>query len=250
MDEERKKKPTNNLHAATQNRPLIAVIIVLLLVIAWLLITPPVPRPPALPQIGPPAPGRPQSDGLEKQRSVSGIITAYKYNPHFDINAIQLKTTGTGIITIDFRPHTAKAVMRIGGLGQSVTIGFTLHPNDEVVGYQLKQIKNNRTGISQVLQDLPPPPDIPNHAAENFRLDNPVLIMDQYGGIVGMRKDSLLFHFKPGLVDDIAPLIKESHKFGLTAVKRDSNLGFVNVQHDKVFIVISVTIDNKTFLVR
>jgi len=174
----------------------------------------------------------------------------YKYNPHLDVNALQVNTINAGTIIIDFRPHTAKAVMGIGGLGQSVTVDYSMHPDDEAVGYQLKRIENNATGKSLVLENLPPPPDVPDHAAQNFKVKNPQLITDQYGGIVALRKESLLFHFKPGLVDDIAPLIKESHSFGLMAVRRDDNLGFVNIHHDRVYIVISITLDNKTFLVR
>jgi len=246
MEEKSKNSSNDQLPYNRQNYPLLVVIILLLLVIAWLLIKPPVPPPPP----GPPPPNGGKADGPEKLRTDSGIILGYKYNPHLDINAVRLKTRDAGVITIEFRPHTAKAVMGMGGVGQAVTVDFSLHPDDEVVGYQLKKIKNNKTGISRVMQDLPPPPDVPNHAAENFKLDNPLLITDQYGGIVALKKDSLLFHFKPGLVDDIAPLIKESHVFGLMAVKRDGNLGFVNVYHDMVYIVISVTINNKTFLVR
>ncbi|EHQ27684.1 hypothetical protein [Mucilaginibacter paludis] len=236
--------------AAKQTRTLIAVIILLLLVIIWLWVKPPVPPLPAWRTPAPPPPQGPGMDGPQKQRTDSGVITAYRYNPHLDINAIQLKTKHAGTISIDFRPHTAKAVMSIGGLGQDVTVDYILHPNDEVVGYQLISIKNNRTGDSKVMEDLPPPPDVPSHITRNFRIDNPLLITDEYGGIVALRKDSLLFHFKPGLVDNIAPLIKDSHTFGLMAVRRDDDLGFVNVRHDKVYIVVSVTIDNKTFLVR
>lgn len=228
------------------NRPLLIVIILLLLVIIWLLIKPPVPPLPKAPLPN----YRPRPEGPQKERVIEGVVIAYKNNPHLDMNALELKTKTSGIMAIEFRPHTAEAVKRIGAPGQSVTVTYGLHPNDEVVGYQLMAIENEKSGLKQVLKDLPPPPDVPNHQTENFKLDKPILITDQYGGVVALRKNNLLFHFKPGLVDDIAPLIKESTQFSLVAVRRPDDQGFINVYHDKVYIVLSITIDNKTFLVR
>lgn len=246
MDTEKDNNLRDKQYQTRNNRPLLVVIILLLLVIIWLLVKPPVPllpRPPL--RDDRPGPERPQ-----KERMITGQVTAYKNNPHLDVNALELKTQTSGTVTIDFRPHTAEAVTRIGALGQTVTVTYSLHPNDEVVGYQLMAIENNRSGIKQILKDLPPPPDVPNHQTQNFALDKPVLITDQYGGIVALRKNNLLFHFKPGLVDDIAPLIKENTQFNLVAVRRPDDQGFINVDHDKVYIVLSITIDNKTFLVR
>lgn len=228
------------------NRPLLIVIVVLLLVIIWLLIKPPVPvlpNPPSHHHQPPIAP-------VQKQRVITGVVSNYKSNPHLDINALVLKTTSAGTITIDFRPHTAATVTKIGAIGQMVEVAYGLNPSDEVVGYQLLGIKNTKTGISQILKDIPPPPDVPNHQTENFKIDRPLLITDQYGGIVALKKDKLLFHFKPGLVDDIAPLIKENTRFDLVAVRRSDEQGFINVERDQVYIVLSITIDNKTFLVR
>lgn len=227
-------------------RPLLVVIIILLLVIIWLLIKPPVPVLPKPPLHH----NGPKMEGPHKQRVITGTVTRYKNNPHLDINALELKTEKAGLITIDFRPHTAAWVTKIGAVGEQVTVTYGLNPSDEVVGYQLIAIKNNRRGISQTLDDLPPPPDVPDQRLEKFQLENPVLITDQYGGIVALRKNNLLFHFKPGLVDDIAYLIKESNTFNLEAVRRRDNQGFININHDKVYIVLRITIDNKTFLVR
>ena len=230
------------------NKGLITVIILLLIIILLLLFKSPLPAPPGPPP--PPPLGREPGPGGEKLKSEEGLVTAYKYNVHLDINSIQLKTPESGTITIDFRPHTAKTVMGIGGLGQMVTVKFVTHPDNESVGYILKVIKNVKTGISANMDDLPPPPDVAGQSTENFNLLNPMVITDTYGGIVALRKDNLLFHFKPGLVDDISALIKSSHQFTLQAVRRDDNLGFVNIKHDKIYIVLSITIDNKTFLVR
>lgn len=242
MDSE--KKPVTK--HTKYNRSLLIVIVLLLLAIIWLLVKPPVPFLPA-----PPPPGGPhQRDGPDKERTVVGVVIGYEVNQHLDINGLQIKTQNAGVLTIDFRPHTAKTIMKIGPIGQPVTVKYNLHPNDETIGYQLKFIQNKRTGISQVLEDLPPPPDIPNHENENFTLDDPQLITDGYRGIAAIRKGKMLFHFKPGLVDDIAPLIKSSHHFNLMAVRRNDNLGFVNINHDSVYIVLSITMDNKTFLVR
>jgi hypothetical protein len=81
-------------------------------------------------------------------------------------------------------------------------------------------------------------------------VDNPQLLTDPYGGIDGIRKGNELFHFKPGLVDDIAGLMKSAKTITLSAVRRSEDFGFVNIDHDKVYIVLSLTIDHKTFLVR
>jgi len=228
------------------HRPLLAVIIILLLVIIWLLIKPPVPVLPKPPLHH----NGPKIEGPHQQKVITGTVTGYKNNPHFDINALELKTEKAGLITIDFRPHTAAWVTKIGAIGEPVTVTYGLNPSDEVVGYQLIAIKNNRNGISQTLDDLPPPPDVPGQRLEKFNLENPVLITDRYGGIVALRKNDLLFHFKPGLVDDIAQLIKVSNTFHLEAVRRRDDQGFININHNKVYIVLRITIDNKTFLVR
>lgn len=246
MDPENNKNaPIDSTHTK-YNRSLLSVIILLLVVIIWLLVKPPIPLLPGNPHNG----GPHGNKGTDRERTSIGTVTAYKYNPHLDVNAVQINTQNSGVVTIDFRPHTAETIMKIGPIGQRVRITYSLHPNDEVIGYQLVVIKNELTGVSQVLKDLPPPPDIPNHNIHNFKLDSPLLVADVYGGIVALRKGTQLFHFKPGLVDDIAPLIKSGHHFELTAVRRNENLGFVNINHDKVYIVLSITMDNKTFLVR
>jgi len=227
-------------------RPLVVVIILLLLVIIWLLVKPPVPVLPKPPSHH----HEPKTEHATKQKVITGTVIRYKNNPHLDINALELKTEKAGLITIDFRPHTAARVIKIGTIGEEIEATYALNPSDEVVGYQLLAIRNDRTGISQVLDDLPPPPDVPNQQIEKFNLEKPAIITDQYGGIVALRKNNLLFHFKPGLVDDIAYLIKESNTFNLEAVRRQDDQGFININHDKVYIVLRVTIDNKTFLVR
>jgi hypothetical protein len=201
----------------------------------------------------PPPPGNPPvppgSHGRVK--TAAGVVLGFKYNPHLDVNAIQVMVAQAGLLTIDFRPHTAQTVMGLAAVNDSVEVAYMSHPNDEVVGYVLVRIKNARTGKESELNELPPPPDVPqNHSAEHFTIHDPSLILDQYGGIVAIRSQHLLFHFKPGLVDDILALIKNAHEIGLSAVWRDDQAGFVNVDHDKVYVVLSVTIDNKTFLVR
>ena len=203
--------------------------------------------------IGPPGPPGPpgSADFPGKGKTIVGVVRGFKCNPHFDINSIQVKTDRAGTLTIDFRPHTARTVMDLAALNDSVEVTYASHPNDEVVGYELAHIKNERTGKEVMLDELPPPPDVPpNHSAEYFTIRNPDLITDQYGGIVAIRSGHLLFHFKPGLVDDILPMIKTAREIGLSAVWRDDHFGFVNVNGDKVYVVLSVTIDNKTFLVR
>jgi hypothetical protein len=202
---------------------------------------------------GPPGPPPPpgSADFKAKTKTARGTVLGFKYNPHLDYNAVQIKADQAGLLTIDFRPHTAHAVMDLAAANDSVEVTYMSHPNDEVVGYELVSIKNQRTGKQLVLDDLPPPPDVPpDHSAEYYTIRNPNLITDQYGGIVAIRDEHLLFHFKPGLVDDILPLIKTAREVGLSAVWRGDQFGFVNVYHDKVYVVLSVTIDNKTFLVR
>jgi hypothetical protein len=152
---------------------------------------------------------------------------------------------------MDFRPHTARTVMAHAPIGDSVEIVTGSRPDDEYIVYQLHRIKNLRTHDEANLDALPPPPDVPpNYTAEDFTVDNPQLLTDPYGGIDGIRNSNLLFHFKPGLVDDIAGLIKSARTITLSAVRRSEDFGFVNINHDKVYIVLSVTIDHKTFLVR
>lgn len=231
------------------NNVLIVVIVALVLIILLLLFKSPLPAPPGPPP-APPPPGREQGTELSKTKIQKGIILAYQCNAHYDVNALQLKTDDDGVIVVDFLPHTAQAVMQTAAVGNLVELEIGKRPDDEQVGYQLVSIRNIKSGAEFRGFNLPPPPDVPNHITENFNIENPSVMTDKYGGIVALKKNDLLFHFKPGLVDDIAGLIKSANKFGIQAVKRDDNLGFVNIQHDKVYIVLSLTIDNKTFLVR
>ena len=187
----------------------------------------------------------------EKVKAAEGVVMGFRNNPHLDVNALQVRVVRSGVLAMAFRPHTAQAVMTIAAVNDSVQVEYTSNPNDEVVGYRLKRITNLRTGRSVTPDELPPPPDVPaNHPAEFFTVKQPELITDEYGGIVAIRSDHLLFHFKPGLVDEILPLIRTAGTVGLSAVWRDDHFGFVNVDNDKVYVVLSVTIDNKTFLVR
>ncbi|QXV64244.1 hypothetical protein INP83_14220 [Mucilaginibacter sp. 21P] len=246
MKEEQTDRSGSKLFAAGNNRPLLVVIVLLLLVIIWLLIKLPIPWLPKPPlHDGPPKPKM-----MDRIRSLAGVVESYRSNPHLDINAIQIKTSPAGVKTFDFRPHMAKAITQTAQIGDSVTVTYAMHPNDEEVGYQLIAIKNNITGKSDLLKDIPPPPDVPNHNTEQFKLSSPVVLTDKYGGIVALRKNNLLFHFKPGLVDNISSLIKQSKQFDLIAVHRLDDQGFINVNHDKVYIVLSISIDNKTYLVR
>ena len=230
------------------NKVLIVVIVVLVLIILLLLFKSPLPPPPGLPP--PPNPEREKGLKVGKIKYQTGIVLAYQYNAHLDVNALQLKTADKGVLTVEFLPHTAQAVMQQGPVGAAVDLEITSRPNDEAVVYRLVSIKNRKNATKFIMQDLPPPPDVPGHSIENFNLEKPDVIIDNYGGIVALRKGDLFFHFKPGLVDDISGLIKSAHRFGIQAVRRDDDLGFINVKHDKVYIVLSLTIDNKTFLVR
>jgi hypothetical protein len=234
---------------------LLGLVIVLLGVILFIVVRPGPPGGGPRPGDASAPPGPPGPPGAAdfrgKTKTARGLVVGFKDNPHLDYDAIQVNAGEAGMLTIDFRPHTARPVMDLAAVKDSVEVTYGTHPNDEAVGYVLVRVKNERTGKEVVLDELPPPPDVPpNHSAEFFTILNPELITDQYGGIVAIRNGHLLFHFKPGLVDDILPLIKTSRELGLSAVWRDDHFGFVNVDGDKVYVVLSVTIDNKTFLVR
>jgi hypothetical protein len=188
---------------------------------------------------------------VENLRTRVGRVLGYTHNAHLDVNAIQLKTAGEGVITVDFRPHTAKTVMEHARVGDSVEIFSGARPNDEYIVYELHRIKNLRTGQEADLDTLPPPPDVPpDYTVENFTVDHPRLLTDPYGGIDAIKDGNRLFHFKPGLVDDIAGLIKSAPSITLSAVRRSEDFGFVNIDQDEVYIVLSLSIDHKTYLVR
>lgn len=225
---------------------LLIIIIIMLAILGFILL-----RRPAAPPVPPDTAVHPPPIPPESIKTRSGIVLGYKNNAHLDVDAIQLKTTQDGIITVDFRPHTAKAVMDHAPVGDSVRIFTSSKPNDEYIVYELHRIENLRTRQTADLDALPPPPDVPpNYTAENFTVDHPQLLTDPYGGIDAIREGNLLFHFKPGLVDDISGLIKSAQTITLSCVRRSEDFGFVNINHDKVYIVLSVTVDNKTFLVR
>jgi hypothetical protein len=175
----------------------------------------------------------------------------FRPNRQLDIHAIEVKTAEKGMLTLDFRPQMAKTLMSVAGPGDPVEVGYAVNPADEGGGYRLYRVRNLRTGKEVALDKLPPPPDIPpDRNAEHFMIDLPTLVSDEYGEVVGIRSGSNVVHLKSALVDDILPQLKNAGQPGLSAVGRDDQLGLVNADHDKVYIVLSITIDDKTYLVR
>lgn len=228
---------------------LMVCIILLLSVIGFLLYKINLSGPPGPPLPGPPplAAG-PPGDEL---KIIAGKIEGYTNNVHLDINGVKLQKDGDGILTFEFRPHTASAVLSAAKPGDEVEISYNTQPNDEAIVYQLHRIKNTRTGKNIDIDQLSPPPRIPEGQQSSlFQLQNPTIITDGYGGVAALQSPGKLFHFKPEQVEDIQSLIKTGHNFKLLAVKRGDDQGFVNIHHDQVYIVISITIDNKTFMIR
>jgi hypothetical protein len=228
---------------------LIVAIIALLSVIGLLLYRlnlaalpgPPLPGPPL---VGPP----PVAADL---RSVTGVVKGYVHNIHLDVNGVEIQKRGEGLLTFEFRPHTASAILAVAKAGSNVEIDYNTLPNDEAIVYQLHRIKNSDDGDMIDVDQLPPPPRIPPGVqAQTFIITNPQIITDNYGGVAALQAPGRLFHFKPEMVQDIQAMIKKGHNFGLLAVKRGDDQGFINIHHDQVFIVISITIDNKTFMIR
>lgn len=229
---------------------LLVCIVLLLLVIGILLykinLSGP-PGPPPLP--GPPPAAVPPVS--EKLKVTKGKVVGYVNNVHLDINGIKLQTSGQGELTFEFRPHTARAVLSVAQPGDEVEIQYNSQPNDEAVTYQLHHIKNLRTSKETGVDELPMPPRIPQGEPSTlFQIDKPAIVTDGYGGVAALQAPGKLFHFKPEQVEDIQGLIKNGYHFKLLAVKREDEQGFVNIHHDAVYIVISITIDNKTFMIR
>lgn len=82
-------------------------------------------------------------------------------------------------------------------------------------------------------------PHYPN--ARYFTIQHPSLVTDGKGALLAVRNGRRLFEFKAGLADELLPLMKASNEIGVSAVERG---------HDTVYVVLSVTIDHKTYLVR
>lgn len=225
---------------------LVILVVILLGVICYLLIKPHVP---------PPFHHRPHSGAKDHRReqikTAEGSVVGYIANTHLDVHAIRVETASDGLLAFDFRPHTAKAVMNAAAMHDKVRIIYTTEPNDEAIVYKLIEIQNLSTGQRINLRSLPPPPRVPPGVApETFFIKDPVLVLDEYGGIAAIKSENRLFHFKPEHVDNILGLIKSSREVSLLAVLRDEQFGFVNIEQDKVYIVISITINHKTFLIR
>ncbi|ASZ12113.1 hypothetical protein KTO58_14170 [Chitinophaga pendula] len=225
---------------------LVIVVGILLVVIGLLInrIGPLPPGPPApLPEVEPPA----HAGDLKKIR---GTVTGYQHNQHLDINSVQIQKDGDGLLSFEFRPHTASLVLSIAQIGNEVEIGYNTRPNDEAIGYHLHTVRDIRSGKQVNVDQLPPPPRIPpGKLAQTFTVIKPEVIKDSYGGIDGLQSNGKLFHFKPEQVEDIQALIKNGHNFSLLAINRGDQ-GFINIHNDEVYLVISITIDNKTFMIR
>lgn len=172
-----------------------------------------------------------------------GVIQGFTANAHLDINAVELRVPGGGVSELDFYPHNASAVIAEAGPGDSVRVTFTEH--------RLHSIRNLQSGREIAVEQWAIPMDIPpNRRAEYFTIQHPDLVINPEGNIVALRSGRRLFHFKAGSVDDLLPFFKNSSPLGLSAVWRDDHFGFVNIDHDTVYVALSVTADNKTFLVR
>lgn len=226
-------------------RLLVTFIILLLCVIGYLLfrLNSQMPSPPPHKA---PRPHKPR-----EIKTIAGTVTGYACNVHLDINALTLKTASRGVLKFEFRPHTASAVSGAGPVGSEVQVDYAANPDDESITYRLARIKNPAAGKLVDVDDLPPPPRIPpGQQAQTYRVLSPVIITDGYGGIAGLQDKGKLFHFRPGQVEDIQPLIKNCRDFIIQAVKRGDDQGFVNINHDEVYIVISLTMDDKTFMIR
>lgn len=242
---------TNEHDTKKQVNPLFTVLLVLigilLLIILFLLIQ--TNRPGPLPGH---QPFPPEPKHLKHElKSISGTVKGFVQNVHRDINGLKIETASRGALTFEFRPHTASAVLSAGHLEDSVQLEYFTQPNDESITYRLKKIKNLRSGEVTDIDNLPPPPRIPtNQTVQTFDLNAPEIVTDPYGGIAALRYEHKLFHFKPEQVEDIQSLIKLGRVFVLQAVRRGDDQGFVNADQNEVYIVISITIDNKTFMIR
>ena len=83
-------------------------------------------------------------------------------------------------------------------------------------------------------------PALPKHPkAENFTIHHPLFVQGPGGAIVGIKTEGRLFELKPEFTYEIDPLMKAGKELAVSAVG-----------HDSLYIVLSVTIDHKTFLVR
>lgn len=187
----------------------------------------------------------------EKLKMEHGVVLGFKPNSQLDIDALLLKTADAGELTIGFKPHTAAALMRVTAPGDSVEVGYSLQLEEVGNSYRLRLVRNQRTGKEVAPDKLPAPSAVPpDRSAEYFLVRQPSFVLDEFGGVAGLWSGSKMFQLKPGLVYGILPLLKNAQQLGLSAVWRDDRFGFVNAVHDSVYIVLSITMDNKTFLVR
>ncbi|HTJ13655.1 MAG TPA: hypothetical protein VL547_16580 [Dinghuibacter sp.] len=181
--------------------------------------------------------------GPEKTWTTVGVIKGFTANAHLDINAVELRVPGGAVSELDFYPHNASAVIAGAGPGDSVRVTFAEH--------RLHSLRNLQSGREIAVDQWATPMDIPpNRRAEYFTIQHPDIVLNPKGNIVALRSGRRLFHFKAGSVDDLRPFFKNSPQLGLSAVWRDDQFGFVNINHDTVYVVLSVTADSKTFLVR
>lgn len=229
---------------------LIVCIIVLLLVIGVLVYQ--IGRsgpPPPPPMDGPPP--RPLERPGRELKEVEGLVKDYIHNEHLDINGIRLEKAGEGMLTYEFHPHAARAVLSVAQPGKDVLITYDTRPNDEEIGNELHAIKDVRTGKSVNIDQLPPPPRVLQEERPlAFTLERPTVLTDSYGGVVALRSGGKLFHFRPEQVEDIQALVKKGRNVKLLSVQRNDDQGFVNAQHDQVYVVVSITIDDRTFRIR
>jgi hypothetical protein len=73
--------------------------------------------------------------------------------------------------------------------------------------------------------------------------------------MAAIRSGRQVFQLGPGLADDIGPLIRGKDRLGVYAVVREdtprpADPRRTDRRRDSVLIVLSVIVDNKTFLVR
>ena len=189
------------------------------------------------------APRPKKQSSEEKIGSTVGVIHGFTANAHEDINALQLRAPGDSLLHLEFYPHDASRVIAEAAPGDSVLVTYA--------GKRLRRLRNLQSGREIAVDQWASPMDIPsNRRAEYFNVQQPDLVFNPEGNVVALRSGGRLFHFKAGSADDLLPFLKASPQLGLSAVWRDDHFGFVNIHHDTVYVVLSVTADNKTFLVR
>lgn len=197
------------------------------------------PQPPGVP---------PGTRKLEALTSLSGKLTAYEANDHYEYDAFVLQTAEKNV-SVKFPAHLAEQLMKAAAKGAQLTVNGTADWTPEGEVFHLYSVKVG----DKVITDTPPAiAETPQaDVLSDFKGVITGLNHDRRGMVNGVIIDSKLFvAFPPQAVEQLMGSLKTGKSISGSSVQHARPTGVVTAQNMQVSQARTVTIDDQTYLVR